>query len=286
MQWLNGRPLDGDIAPFDLRDRGLLLGDGVFDTLMVASGRPVFAPAHLSRLEASCRALAIPFDRCALEATMMDAARQTGTGALRSTLTRGPAPRGLALPKDPAPTVLTQATPGPLSAAWQPLRLITTDIRRNETSPMAGHKGLSYLDAIWALRQAQAAHADEALFLNTMGRVACCATGNLFMIKDNHLITPPLSDGMLAGIIRAQLLSLGQGLFDGVSERPVAPCDLHSAQALFMTNSLRLIAPITALDGTAVPLCAPGLVDLARALYDRIDSDDLAKGYTQWPMTD
>lgn len=287
MQWLNGEPQIGTIAPFDLRDRGLLLGDGVFDTVMVAQGRAVFAEAHLARLAASCAAFDIPFDARVAQATLGNAARKIVTGSVRTTITRGPAPRGLDLPDACAPVILTQAHAGPLSAAWRPLRAIETPIRRNETSPLAGHKCLSYMDAIWAMRQAKAAGADEAIFANTQGHVASCATGNIFVILKDTLRTPPLSDGILPGVVRAQLLDLGRALFRDVEEASLTPDILHSAQAVFMTNSLRLIAPITSLNGRALALNTPLLAELAQALYDRVDSrTDLSKDFAAWPTTD
>ena len=92
MFWLDGQRLTDSTVPFDLRDRGLLLGDGVFDTSLVLNGVVVFADRHWDRLAASCAAFGIPFDRDAVVATLDMAAAEVGTGALRVTVTRGAGP--------------------------------------------------------------------------------------------------------------------------------------------------------------------------------------------------
>ncbi|MGG3815393.1 aminotransferase class IV, partial [Methylorubrum rhodesianum] len=107
-------------------------------------------------------------------------------------------------------------------------------------------------DAVLAARDAQAQGFDEALFLNTKGRVACAGTGNLFAVSEGTLVTPPLEDGVLPGIVRAEILSkIAPDLGLAVEERPLLPADLESAEAMFVTNSLRLLAPVSALGARA-----------------------------------
>src|SRR5438094_518816 len=82
---------------------------------------------------------------------------------------------------------------------------------RNAPSLAARLKTLGYLDAVLAAREAAAAGFDEALFCNTRGHVACAGTGNLFALFGQSLVTPPLTDGVLAGIVRAEILGLAAG---------------------------------------------------------------------------
>ena len=290
MLWLDGERLDGTCAPFDLRDRGLMLGDGVFDTAMVVGGQVVFGAAHLERLAGSCRVFGIPFAPDAVAGTVAAAAAEVGTGALRVTVTRGAGPRGLLPPAAPAPHVIVAAHPGAPATTWRPLSLAVTGIRRNETSPTARHKCLSYLDAIAALQEATAAGADEVVFRNMAGRAVCCATGNLFVVRDGALLTPPVADGILPGILRAEILRLARDLFPAVREQSLDLGDLHAADAVFVTNSLRLIAPALSLEGAPLPLRPRGrLGDLGRMLSDHIHAAHgvrLNEEFTTWTARD
>lgn len=249
MLWLDGTELSGTVAPFDLRDRGLMLGDGLFDTSLVVNGRMVWADAHLDRLAAGCTQLGIPFDRAAVESTAATASARLGRGALRITVTRGVAPRGLIPPDDCVPHVIVAAYPGLPATMFCPVALGTTAIRRNEHSPLSRIKALSYLDAVLATREVWGNGAEEALFLNTAGRVACCATGNLFIILGNTLVTPPLADGVLAGVSRAAVIRIAHGLGWQVNEQGLSPEEILCAGMVFVTNSLRLISVVSSIDG-------------------------------------
>lgn len=246
MLWLDGNRIEGTSTQFDLRDRGLLLGDGVFDTSLVINGKVVFAREHMDRLAGSCAAFDIPFDRASVEATASEAAKEIGTGTLRITVTRGPAPRQIVPPSQATPYVIVSAQAGVPNTMWRPIRLSRTEIRRNETSPTSHHKCIAYLDSIIALDRAARNNADEVIFQNTTGRIACCATGNLFIISGDTLKTPPLADGCLAGIIRGKILDFASAAGLTAMEDHLDIYDLTRADGIFMTNSLRLISPVVA----------------------------------------
>ncbi|WP_018263038.1 aminotransferase class IV [Methylobacterium sp. WSM2598] len=275
MPWLDGALVEGPTLPLDPADRGLTLGDGVFDTALVRDGRVIFEAAHVARLVASAAALGFPLDPAAVTAGMHAMAAGRERAALRTTATRGSGPRGLRPPPAPRPRLLVTAAPlADPGTAFAPLALRTTGIRRNDTSPTSRHKTLGYLDAVLAAEEAARAGADEALFLNTRGRVACAGTGSLFALIGGALVTPPLADGVLAGIVRGWILARAPDLGIAAQERSLRPEDLAGAEALFVTNSLRLIAPVRALDGRA---CRDGLQDgrirrLADALREEVAS--------------
>ncbi|MBK3405602.1 aminotransferase class IV [Methylorubrum populi] len=252
MLWSDGRLVEGGTLPFAMADRGLLLGDGVFDTALGVQGRVAFEAAHVDRLTAAAAALGFVVDRAPIIEAMRALAGTVPLAAIRTTLTRGPGPRGLAPPPEPAPLLFGSAAPARASLFFAPLRLTFTSIARNDTSPTARLKTLGYLDAVLAARDAQAQGFDEPLFLNTKGRVACAGTGNLFAVSEGTLVTPPLEDGVLPGIVRAEILSkIAPDLGLAVEERPLLPADLEAAEAVFVTNSLRLLAPVSALGARA-----------------------------------
>jgi branched-chain amino acid aminotransferase len=247
--WYDGALQETPVAPFDLTDRGLTLGDGVFDTAAAHNGRVFLRDAHLERFAAAAKALAIPFPGAEASEALDALAAAIGDGTVRLTLTRGRGARGLAPPKDPKPLLFGAATPAP--RPFPILSLATTAIRRNETSPAARIKALPYLDAIFGFEEARAKGADEALFLNTQGRVVCLASANLFAVFGLQVATPRLSDGVLAGTVRAFVLSKAADLGLKAIERSLDFSDLLRADALFATSSLKLVAPCRSLEAAS-----------------------------------
>lgn len=250
MLWRDGSLHTGTQAPFDLTDRGLCLGDGLFDTALALNGRVAFEAAHIARLVAGAQSLGFPLDPAAVRTAMRALAANGSRLAIRTTATRGSGPRGLRPPAEPRPVLYATAAASAAALAFAPLSLWPTEIARNETSPAARLKTLGYLDAVLAARDATASGFDEALFRNTRGHVACAGTGNLFGLFGACLVTPPLADGVLAGIVRAEILNLAPGLGLRVEERSLPVAELLRADAVFLTNSLRLLAPVHAIGAT------------------------------------
>lgn len=229
-------------------DRGFTLGDGVFDTALALNGRVFARERHVSRLLDAARILGIAVERARIN-DALDAALTTGPTILRTTLTRGVAARGLWPASVGEPTVVVTTSPWSHALLGQPARLVTASGRRNEFSPTANLKTLNYLDHILAAREAAAAGVDDALMLNTQGRVACTTIANVFALIGGTLVTPPLSEGCLPGITRALVIEMAPALGLALSERPLLPAELDTAEAVFLTNSVRFIRPVTALDG-------------------------------------
>jgi len=271
MLWLDGRLSAETVAPFDLTDRGLSLGDAVFDTALALDGRVAFEDAHIDRLVAGAATLGFPVDPHRVRIAMRALA---GTGqrlAIRTTATRGTGPRGLKPPGEPRPVLYATAAPSSAALAFVPLSLWVTEIARNETSPVSRLKTPAYLDAVLAAREASDAGCEEALFRNTRGRVACAGTGNLFGIFGDRLVTPPLSDGVLPGIVRAEVLALAGAAGLHPEERSLALPELLAGEAVFLTNSLRLIAPVRAIGETRFGSAEhPALARLSAALGERV----------------
>jgi branched-chain amino acid aminotransferase len=251
MFWFEAALHDGSVVPVDLTDRGLTLGDGFFDTSLAHNGRVFLRKAHLDRMVASADVLAIPFDATAAARALDALAAGIGDGVLRLTVTRGGGARGLALPAHPKPLLFGAAAPVPAGAAFPVLALATSPIRRNETSPAAQLKALPYLDAILALRDAATRGADDVLFENMAGHIACLSVANVFAVFGRHLVTPPLADGVLAGTVRGLILGQTASLGFVAEERSMTLAELLAADAVFATNSVRLLAPIRAIDATS-----------------------------------
>ena len=168
---------------------------------------------------------------------------------LRVTLTRGPTLRGLSTDGE-NPSIIISLGAFDRVTVPASVRLATTSIRRNATSPASRLKTLSYIDAIAAAREV-ATHADDALMLNTHGNVACATVANIFLLKAKMLITPADDQAVLKGITRGKLIEGASKLGLSVECRAVRPAELHGADAVFLTNSLRLAVPVASVDGAA-----------------------------------
>ncbi|KQP49009.1 aminotransferase class IV [Methylobacterium sp. Leaf108] len=253
MLWFEGRLVEGATVPFDLSDRGLTLGDGVFDTALCLGGRIAFEAEHVTRLVAAAAHLGFAVPRPTVETAMRALAAACPQAAIRTTLTRGTGPRGLAPPPDARPALWASAAPLRPGMAFAPLSLLPVETRRNETSVCSRLKTLGYLDAVLAARDAAQAGFDEALFLNTRGAVACAGTGNLFALKGECLVTPPLRDGALDGIMRSRILLHAAECGLRVEETAQPLSAYADADAVVLTNSLRLIAPVSAIGIWNIP---------------------------------
>lgn len=264
--WFNGELVDG-LLPLDPRDRGLLLGDGLFETMLVVNRTPLWANMHLARMEAAARELGLPFDRPAIDnavAVVVDGLTEAHH-VLRITLTRGAGARGLA-GTGAKPSLLLTAEPFDPGLMLQPATLLISTIRRSPASPAARHKTLSYIDNIVAAREAHSRAMDDAVMLNTAGKVACTTIANIFLLKDKTLITPARDQAILIGVTRQALIACAHHAGLETQERAVVTAELREADAVFLTNSLRLVRPVTALDGD--PLATADLSPLVDALCE------------------
>ena len=263
------------IRGIDAQDRGFLFGDGVFDTVAMAGAHGHRLGAHIDRLVTAAVTIGIEIGEGALHAAIDEARRGLAgpTTILRTTVTRGVALRGLWPSGASEPTIAVSTQAWPLDLIGQPATLAIATAPRNERSPLSRLKSLNYLDAILAAREAAATGADDALLLNTAGRVACTTIANLFILRAERLVTPPLGEGCLPGIMRATLLDEAAGLGLFVEEAALAPGDLFSADAVFLTNSVRLLRPVTAIAGAAVRQSPVTAAILARLRSIALSSD-------------
>jgi branched-chain amino acid aminotransferase len=260
MIWLNGRLVAREQAHIDIADRGLLLGDGLFETLRVYRGHVFKLEDHLGRLARGAAELCIPlpFDvpdiasaaHETLEAHHLDAA----SAALRITLTRGPGQRGLLPPEEPNPNLIISVSVYHPSAQEGFTVVTSKRARRNEGSLTARLKTLQYLDNVVAQTEAAAEGAEEALLLNNKNNIACGARSNLFAAIKGTLLTPAIEEGALPGITRAAVLHLCRELSVQVTETRVTLGDLAKAEEAFLCNSLMEIVPIRRADGRQIPL--------------------------------
>ncbi len=263
--WLNGVLERTDLARIDPRDRGLTLGDGLYETLRANNGIPRHAELHLARLRrgAAVLAMAVPYDNGEILtafAQTLYANRLADTAVLRLTLTRGIGLRGLAPPPNARPTLLITASP--LAASSPELSaVICRSTRRNAFSPLAGIKSLNTLDNIFARNEAIAQGAEEAILLNTQNDVAEASAANVFVLTGGRWLTPRLADGALPGIFRGLVLT-----HRAATEARISEADVFAAQSICLGNALGVRA-VSRLDGRGIEMQQDKITALRSILY-------------------
>jgi branched-chain amino acid aminotransferase len=271
--WLNGELVGEHAARVSPLDHGLLVGDGVFETLRVVGGVPFAWTRHIDRLTDSATGLGlVPPSGVELRAAT-DAvieANEITEGRLRLTVTGGPAPLGSDR-GDAGPTVivaLAQFRPWPAV-----VDVVTVPWTRNECSATAGLKTISYADNVRALAYAHEREASEALFPNTAGYL-CEGTGsNIFCVHGGNLRTPPLRSGCLPGVTRALVLELGERHGVSIEEADLALDALTTADEAFLTSSTRDVQPIAHIDGRELIAPGPLTATVAAVFADLVATD-------------
>lgn len=251
-------------------DHGLLVGDGVFETLRVYGGVPFAWTRHVERLRRSADGLALDVPASDdLRRRVNDVLSANGLtdARLRITVTGGPSPLGSER-GGTDPTVIVAASP---ASRWpETTALATVPWPRNERGAVTGLKTISYAENVRALAHAAEHGAGEALFLNTVGDV-CEGTGaNVFAVVDNTLTTPPAASGCLLGVTRALTLELAAAAGIETSTDPLQPETLHAADEVFVTSSTREIQPVDRIDDTDITAPGPVTQRLAAAFTELV----------------
>ncbi|MFM8524782.1 MAG: aminotransferase class IV [Cyanobacteriota bacterium] len=245
-----------------LDDRGLLLADGLFETLLLEQGQPQLLEAHLNRWTNSAALLGLPPPpgQDHLRPLIAEAIQRSGihTGALRLNWSRGSSGRGLDLPEPDQvvsdPRFWLQLTA--MRPCFDPLRvMISATEQRLAGSVLSRCKTFAYGSAIQARREARQRGADDALLLSSAGGLCCGTSANLLVRRRGLWLTPPLASGCLPGILRAQALALGLA-----REAPLHWQELRGwweggDGACLLINSLSC-RPIQTLEGAALPVVA------------------------------
>jgi aminodeoxychorismate lyase len=277
MVYHNGAFVPEETAMVSIFDRSFQYGDGLFETIRFANGRPFRWESHLERLARGTRLLGIrlPFDAPTLAAAAQELVRlnQTPEGMLRITLSRGIGPRGYSPTRAQQPFLAMSLHPmEPTAAPTRSWKLHTASLRLPDNNPLASCKTANKLVQVLARAEAEAAGADEALLLNTHGEVCETSSGNLFWIVEDQLHTPPADIGLLPGVTRSVVLELAPQLGLTIEESRIEPPALLTADAAFVTLSSLGIVEVAAVDGNPIPT-SPRTHSLFRAYQQLLQSE-------------
>ena len=272
--WINGRMVEPDQPHLRADDHGVIVGDGVFETLLVVrrdEGATAFAVRrHLERLRRSARILRFkcPYSDDDLRAAIdqcLDAA--PGAGVVRITATSGGGPLGSGRSGARGSAIVVAGNRPPdyppgTSVAIMPFP-------RNERGAMAGVKTTSYAENVLALDIARERGASEAIFADTRGRVSEGTGSNIFWSDGERLHTPPLDTGCLAGVTRAMLLEQLD-----IAETHLPVDKLPEVSEAFLASSTRTVQSIARIDGTELPVVdGPLTAVAAKAMAEMIATD-------------
>lgn len=265
--WLNGTLVAPEQASVSVFDHGLLYGDGVFEGIRFYNGTAFRLQAHLERLVLSARAIAleIPYSLAALTQAVVDtiAAAPEKNGYLRMVVTRGVGPLGIDPSRCHSPQLFIIADALHMVSErvrTEGAKVIIAATRRLGADGLDPRiKSLNYLNHILARMEATHAGADEAILLNSAGRIAEGSADNIFIVKKGELLTPPVIEGALDGITRQVVLELAEKLQINAREVPLAPYDLFTADECFLTGTGAELIPVGYADGRKIPAC-PGPV--------------------------
>ena len=234
-------------------DDGVQFGLGAFETIAVEQGKGILLSRHLARLDRAARFLGLG-DLIERGLTMEYAAEWIGENCPDHSACK------ILLTQE---NLVMQTRPNPYDPARcaRGFRMDFSAVRRNETSPLTGHKTLNYGDCVLEHRAAAAAGMDERIFLNTRGMLAEGTVSNLFLVSGGRIYTPALSCGLLPGVLRSYILERYR-----VEEGEIDPHELESFDECFVTNSLMGVMPVAQLGERTFP--SRETADRLRAAYE------------------
>lgn len=240
--YLNGQVILGDQAVIYPTDRGFTLGDGIFETVYYDGQDFECLKPHYDRFMKGLTLFQIPVDWVISEfkavlMQMIEANDLVGCpAAVRVTCTRGIADRGIRPPSDPCPTVLI--TTSAYHRQSKVIRIGVSQYSHAQTSILSGIKHLGYQLSVLGALEAKDRGLDDVLFFNAQGYLVGATSANIFIIKDGVMVTPPLTDGALPGVMRGKIIQEMQKSQVPVKIDHITRHDLESANRILLSNSL------------------------------------------------
>lgn len=266
--YLDGKWVPKEKAVVSIFDHGLLYGDGVFEGIRSYHGRVFKLKEHVDRLFESAHTLMLNIPLTRQE--MMDVVTKTlqvnhlKDAYVRLVVTRGVGDLGLDPRKCPKPTIFCitdKIKLYPDSLYKKGLAIISVPTTRNLPEAVNPQiKSLNYLNNILAKIEAINSGYEEALMLSSTGYVSECTGENIFVLKNDELLTPPPYVGVLRGITRQCVMDLARELGLAVREEVFTRHEVYNADEVFLTGTAAEIVPIVKVDERVIGTGKPGIV--------------------------
>jgi len=258
--YFNGKLVKKEDAKVSVFDHGLLYGDGVFEGIRSYDCLVFKLREHIDRLYASAQgiSLKIPMQKKEMEKAIVGTlkANKLKDAYIRVVVTRGEGDLGLDPRNCRHATVFIitdKIALYPAELYHKGLKIVTVPTRRNIPEALNPQiKSLNYLNNILGKIEAINAGVPEALMLDQNGFVTECTGDNIFMIKDDVLVTPPVSVGVLNGITRGAVLEVAAKAGLKTCERMVTRFELYVADEMFLTGTAAELIPVVMIDGRLI----------------------------------
>jgi branched-chain amino acid aminotransferase len=277
--WLGTGLVPTAEARVSVLDRGLLRGEGVFETLRTYAGRPFAVTRHLARMSASAAAAGVRLPEQARMRTAIEAvadANRFPAARLQVTVTGGPGGPAPDPIGDPEPTLIVLAGPLPATEAVSVTAGVLPWVR-HEGAALTGVKPTSYLDHLVGHKWARANGYDEGLWRNGAGQITEATGSNIFVVDAaGTVVTPPVSAGLLPGVTRDLILARCAARRVPTAERALEVADLYGAAECFLTSTTKEAVAVVAVDDKPIgngtyPVLDAILADWRRWVLDNPD---------------
>lgn len=253
--WFNGRFTTTDERVLGVEDRGFQFGDSVYEVFKFLGKRPIFLREHYRRMQRGLRDLQIrsPWTEDELGAGASELLARTSfeDGIVYLQISRGEAERAHFWPDDITPTALAYSRRFRFPDATKKehgIKVITAPDHRWHFCQV---KSVNLLGNALAKKQAQRAGVDEAILMAD-GFVREGASSNFFAIKNGGLITHPLDEHILPGVVRDRAIELALRSKIRVDERPLREAELFDLDEAFITSTTQGVMPVTEIDGRVI----------------------------------
>lgn len=276
--YVNGRFTTTSEKVIGVEDRGFQFGDAVYEVFKFVGKRPVYLLDHFRRMERGLREIEIrvPWDEANFTAVMRELLDRTSfaDGIVYIQISRGEASRAHFYPEDLEPTVIAYSRAFTFPDAAKKERgvaLVTVpDLRWKHCHV----KSVNLLANALAKKQAQRAGADEALLIDG-GIVREAASSSFFGVRGQVVVTHPLDEHILPGVVRDRVLNIARDENLAVEERPIREDELFDLDEVFITSTTMGVMPVAAIDGRI--LRRGGITKRLQRLLDADESSDVTK---------
>jgi 4-amino-4-deoxychorismate lyase len=248
--WLDGT----QTTALPLPDRSVDFGDGVFETLLLHRGTPLFLDLHFARLGRGLELLTMPDCRPAayqqVEQVLSMIDKAWHWAVMRLSIIRSPGPRGYAPAQHQHPRILicVNAIERDCTKMSPPATMGVATVRLAAQPALAQIKHMNRLEQVLAAQQAQTEQSDECFMLDQAAQLVSVIAGNVFLVRAGELLTPLLVDCGVAGTRRRLIIEKwAPSIGLQVREARLTLTDLHSAEEVFYSNSLQTVRPVARL---------------------------------------
>src|SRR5437762_11117725 len=279
--YINGRWATTADRVLGVEDRGFQFGDAVYEVFKFARKRPIFMLDHFRRMERGLREIEIPnpwsessFVRMAEELLERTAFED---GIVYIQVSRGESERAHFYPDDMKPTAIAYSRkfrfPDDVKKE-RGIRLVTAPDQRWKQCQV---KSVNLLPNALAKKKAQRASADEALLIDG-GEVREGASSSFFVVVKGRVITHPLDEHILPGVVRDRTIALALAAKVRVDERPIRETELFDLDEVFITSTTMGVMPVAEIDGRVIGNSRRGeITTRLQRLFDDLERSEIGQ---------